>query len=57
MTLLSLSPHLTRLSFVAWSPGSAGSQAEAFTEPQTVAQEVGRRRELTGPLGWRWGPG
>ena len=24
MTLLSLSPHPTRLSFVAWSPGSAG---------------------------------
>lgn len=55
VTLLSLSPRPTRLSFVAWSPGSASSQAEVFTEPQTVAL-MGRRWELR-PLGWSQGPG
>lgn len=56
VTLLSLSPLSHQTFLLASSPGSAGSQAGEFTEPWTVAQEMGRRWELR-PLGWSQGPG
>lgn len=43
-------------SFVTSSLGSAGSQVGAFTEPQTMAQEMGRKQKLRS-LAWSQDPG